>query len=114
MADINLYSCQRVISVSTTAATTLAFGFSAQYVRIDNLGAVDLFMVPSQSCAATTPSTDCYSVTSCTSAGRNSWEYYAPPVSVRSAAADMTLGSVALYTTSTGSGGQKIAVLAMG
>jgi len=114
MSDVNVYSCQRLISVNSTVGTLVAFGFPAQYVRIDNLGAVDLFLRPSQSCAAGTPSTDEYAITSCAGSNRASWEYYAPPVSSRAPCADMVLGSIALFTTSTGAGGQKVAILAMG
>lgn len=114
MAEISIYSCQRLLNVNSTAATSLIFGFPAQYVRIDNLGAVDLFLRPSATCSPTAPSTDEYSITSCAVAGRNNWEYYPPPVSYRQACADMTLGSLSLFTTSTGAGGQKISILAMG
>lgn len=112
VTDINVYSSQPAVNAGSTSPTLVQFGFQAQYVRIDNLGAVDLFFTPSASCAANAPSTSGYVITSCTSAGRNSWEYYAPPVSTRMPCADMTLGSISLFTTSTGA--QKIAVLAMG
>lgn len=114
IVDINVFSCQRLINVGSTAGTLIAFGFPVQYLRIDNLGAVDLFLNPSQSCAANAPTTDMYSITSCAGSNRASWEYWAPPVSTRAPSADMTLGSVSLFTTSTSGGGQKIAVLAMG
>lgn len=114
LQDINVYSCQRLINVSSTAPTLIAFGNPMQYVRIDNLSAGDVFLNPSQSCAANAATTDMYSITSCAGSNRASWEYWAPPVSTRMASADMTLGSVSIQTTSTGSGGQKIAILAMG
>ncbi len=114
MADINIFSCQRLINVSSTAGTLIQFGAPMQYVHIDNLGSVDLFLNPSQSCQASAATTDMYSITSCAGSNRASWEYYAPPVSTRAPCADMTLQSVAIFTTSTGSGGQKIAILAMG
>ncbi len=114
VTEINIYSSQPGVSNATTCAFLVAFGFPAQYVRIDNLGSVDLFFTPSANANASAPSTGGYIITSCTSAGRNSWEYYAPPVSTRQACADMTLGSISLFTTSTASGPQKVTLLAMG
>lgn len=112
VSEINLYSSQPQVSAGTTSPLVVAWGFPAQYVRIDNLGSVDLFFTPSANCSPNAPSTSGYLITSCTSAGRNSWEYYAQPVSTRMACADMTLQSLSLFTTSTSA--QKIAVLAMG
>lgn len=114
ITEINLFSCQRLLNVSSTAATLVAFGFPAQYVRVDNLGAVDMFLTPSAGPTANAPSTDNYSITSCAGSNRASWEYWAPPVSTRTPTADMTLQSISLTTTSTSGGGQKVAVLAMG
>lgn len=114
MSDINVFSCQRLLNINSTAGLLLQFGAPMQYVRIDNLGSVDLFLNPSASCAANPATTDMYSITSCAGSNRASWEYWAPPVSTRAPCADMTLQSVALFTTSTGAGGQKVAVLAMG
>lgn len=112
VSDINFFSSQPQVNNNSTSPLVVAWGFPAQYVRIDNLASVDLFFVASATCTANAPSTSGYFITSCTSAGRNSWEYYAQPVSTRAACADMTLQSLSLFTTSTGT--QKIAVLAMG
>lgn len=104
MADFpNVYSTTFLVGVNSTAGTVASFGFNSKFVRIQNLGAVDLFInVQNSSGISSTTGTGQFCISSCAA----SWtclDLFAP----------ISLAGVGVISTSTGAGGQRVAILAL-
>ena len=104
-----IYSCSQtsIVGCSTANAALHNFGFLASYVRLDNLGAVNLWINLKNDYASTT---GFYQITTCSAAGLNSFQFTDPGSTQRA----VRIAGIGVSTTSTVAGGAIHSVIAIG